>query len=327
MVRKKPITKQARWQKLLANSRAQRRVAVLKSFVLVFVFVLVGLSIFKARHFFSGSWDGKHRFNFVLIGQPLFIVSFQPLQKTGVILTLPPEALIESLYGYGFYRAESLYRLSQLENRGGQLVEGSLQAFLGLPVEGFLVNKEAKGEKSDVTNSLALALKGEAETNLTVWDLLRLWWQTKRIRTDKLTLFDMSQTSASKQVLLADGSQAVEIDPQKLEKIINDYFKDDDLANEDLSIAVLNSTSFPGLAQKAARLVENIGGRVVTIGDWPDLVKKCQIRSKKSNQKSYTVQKLTKTFSCQWEEGSKSEQRAEAVLILGEDYWSKLSAK
>jgi len=114
--------------------------------------------------------------------------------------------------------------------------------------------------------------------------------------------------------------------------LVNQLFKDEKIVQEDLAIAVLNGTTHFGLARKAARLITNIGGQVVEVGNIENLKSqilnlKCEIRSPKRLKNAYTIQKLMRAFDCRWGGEDLADHRAEAILILGEDYWSRLNER
>jgi hypothetical protein len=219
-----------------------------------------------------------------------------------------------------------------LKGNGAELLAGSLQDSFGLAVEGFLKGTDGEWQKNGLKNSLLNqffnSFAYDKKTNLSRWDLLRLWWQIKMIREDKITLIDLSQTSVSQEVDLPDGTKAMKIDTERLDRIISQFFTDEQIKKEDLTIAVLNKTEKIGLANKAAKLISNIGGRVINVGAQTKNVDKkdnCEIKSEKKYKNFYTVKKLSKIFNCQWTGEPDSEQRSMVVILLGVDYWSRLN--
>jgi hypothetical protein len=300
-------------------------------FILFLLASLVFL-VFKICCSFGQSlWDGENQFNLAINSQPVAIVSFDCQEKKINILKIPDGTFIEVVHGYGPYRVESIYNLGEIKGDGGQLLADSLQEYLGLNIDGFLSGEKLpqnqRDLKSFLLNQFFVSLSSRGKTNLSLWDQLRLWWQTKMIREDKINLVDLSQTSASQEVDLPDGSRAMKIDQERLEKIISQFFLDERIKKEDLSVSILNKTEHLGLANKAARIIGNIGGRVIQIANQKQDGQdgRCQIKSEKKYKKSYTVKKLIKIFDCQWLEEKSTDQRTQINLYLGEDYWSKIA--
>jgi len=303
---------------------------------LIFFLILMGFLIFGFIKIFRSInrslWDGKNQFNLVINSQPVMIVSLDCPEKKINILSVPDGTFVESIHGYGPYRVESLYKLGEMKDQGGYLLTGSLQEYFGLNLDGYLTGDQYQPEKIKIKNFLLNqsfnSLRGQGKTNLTRWDLLRIWWQVKKTREDKIIFIDLAQTSVSQKVDLADGSQAMKIDPERLSRIINQFFIDEGLEKEDLSVAVLNKTEHSGLANNASKIINNIGGRVVQINNLQDKTagsSSCQIKSEKKYKETYTVKKLSQIFNCQWSESGEDDQRAEIILLVGDDYWHKLN--
>ncbi len=243
-------------------------------FLILLVVLCLGL-VFRLYQSVNRSlWKGDSRFNLVFNSAPVLVASFDSFENKVDLLLIPQGTFIEAVHGYGPCRAESIYRLGQLNNQGGDFLSSSLQNYLGLPIDGYLLTSEVSFQKDDnsflksyLVKNLSFFSKKRQETNLSNWDLIRLWWHFRKIRPDKFNLIDLSQTQASEKILLADGSKAMKIDPKRLELIMVQFFADRKIKEEGLTISILNSTSHFGLAAKVANLIKNIGGRIVKVGE------------------------------------------------------------
>ena len=305
-------------------------------FLLAFLLILGGVVFKISRSAAKSVWDGQSQLNLALnpslAGQPVLIAAFNPEEKLVNIFLIPAGTFIETIHGYGPCRVESVYRLGELNKKGSELFQGSLQEYLGIPVDAFasISNFEfpISNETKNSLSELLVGLLKSGKTNLTKWDVIRLWWSLRNIRQDKVNLVDLGQTSASQEVDLLDGTKANKIDTERLESIMSQFFVDKKLKQEDLTVAVLNGTNHAGLANKVATLIKNIGGQVMTVGDTEngqgESLRQCQIKSEKKYKNSYTVRKLSHVFDCQWEGEPMAEQRANLVLIVGKSYWEKL---
>ncbi|MCX6726081.1 MAG: hypothetical protein NT052_02090 [Candidatus Shapirobacteria bacterium] len=300
--------------------------------ILILILIFLGFLIFsilKIYHSCNNSlWDGEHQFNIIVNSQPASLISFNSSEETISVLLVPNGTFIETTHGYGPYRIESIYRLGELKGNGVELLTSSLQNYFGLPVDGFLQGNiyqiKSSGIKNSLLNQFFEALRHDKKTNLSRWDLLRLWWQIKKTREDKINLIDLSQTSASQEVDLPDGSKAMKIETERLVRIFNQFFIDGEIRQEGLTIGVLNKTDKAGLANSAAKIITNIGGRVINIGIQNDVSKEknnCGLKSSKKYKNSYTVHRLNKIFHCYWQgELEDDNQRSDIVILLGEDY-------
>jgi hypothetical protein len=307
-----------------------------KWLVLIFLLFVMGFLIFgfiKIFHSVNRSlWDGRNQLNLVINSQPVMIVSLDYPEKKINILSVPDGTFVEAIHGYGPYRVESLYKLGEIKSQGGYLLAGSLQEYFGLNLDGYLTGDQYQPEKMKIKNFLLNQFfntsRGQRKTNLTRWDLLRIWWQVKKTREDKIIFIDLAQTSVSQEVDLPDGSQAMKIDPERLSRIINQFFIDEGLERDDLTVAVLNKTEHFGLANNASKIINNIGGRVIQVSNLQDKTAgndNCEIKSEKKYKDSYTVKKLSQIFNCRWSESEENDQRAKIILLVGDDYWHKLN--
>jgi len=325
------------WRKQQKVQKTRRIKTVIRFTLLGIVLVLlIGIGFKIYRSIAKSVWDGQSQLNLAInpsiADQPVLIAAFNPEEKSLNVLLIPPRTFIETIHGYGPYRVESIYRLGELNKKGGELFQGSLQEYLGIPVDAFasISNFEfpISNETKNSLSELLVGLLKSGKTNLTKWDVIRLWWSLRNIRQDKVNLVDLGQTSASQEVDLLDGTKANKIDTERLELIMSQFFVDKKLKQEDLTVAVLNGTNHAGLANKVATLIKNIGGQVMTVGDTEngqgESLRQCQIKSEKKYKNSYTVRKLSHVFDCQWEGEPMAEQRANLVLIVGKSYWEKL---
>ena len=299
-----------RWREEQKERKANktRRFAFSCLFFILLI-LLVGFGYKISGSIGKSIWDGKNQINLAFDAQPVAIASFNPQENSANILIIPNGTLVEAAWGYGPYRVESLFGLGELDGRGGEVLTTSLQEYLGIPIDAYASVENARPEwsrggkiKDFIIENIWSLLKNGGKTNLTKWDLARLWWKINNIPEDKIKIFDL--------------------DPQLLEQIISGFAIDEKIKEEDLAIAVLNATDQPGLATKGLRLARNIGGRVIGIGEtenfqFPISNFQCQIRSKKIYKNSYTVKKLSKIFNCDWGGENLEGQRAEVVLIIG----------
>ena len=309
------------------KTRQAKRKNWFKIFRLIVLTGVVGLFACLGFRVLNRSiWDGEHQINIVIDGQPVVLVSFEPERKTPLnILTLPPETYIKLTHGYGFYRLESVNNLAGYEGRiGGQLLAESLSEYLGLPLEAYISGSNIK--LADNKNSADFILEiiwnllcGHGQTNLSKWDLARLWWRIRLMRSDKIALANLCKDDICYKETLIDGSEVLKIDLEKADKITDDFFQDYLIRQEGLTISVLNQTSSVGLASSAARMINKIGGRVIQIGEEKDTGVKCLIRVGQRLSQSYTLRRLKKIFGCELRIGETNDQRADIVLIVSHD--------
>jgi hypothetical protein len=144
---------------------------------------------------------------------------------------------------------------------------------------------------------------------------------TSQTRGHKIEIVNLSETTVAEEFDLPDGAKARKIDNQRLSRIISNLFTDNRIRQEDLAIAIMNASGRTGLAANGARLVANIGGRLVEVGDWPEKLENCQIKTTVGSKKTYTAQKLAKVFNCQLRTEVEEGERWDLLVVLTEDNW------
>ncbi len=313
--------KEPRWlQEQEKRRKFKTHKAITNLLLLIFLLLFLGISWRFYGFFKNSTWDGKNRLTLVLKIDPVSLVSFDPESEEISFLIIPDGSYIEAVNNYGFYRIEKIYPLGELEGRGVEFLSASLEAYLGLPIDGWVIadRKWTNETKSLLSSLIASAIKDKSTSSLSRWDLIRLWLAINQTRAHKIEVIDLGETTATEEFVLPDGNLAKKVDNQRLSRIISNLFTDYRIRREDLAIAVMNAGTETGLAAKAAKLISNIGGRLVEIGDWSGELDQCQLRTSVEARKSYTTQKLLDIFDCQM--GNDSEGgRWELLLILTEE--------
>lgn len=325
---------QPRWQKEQKEKKQKRNFLVVRLWLFVICLLLLGGITFKVFQLVRASlWNGRDRINFVLKGEETILASFEPSQESVSLILIPGQTLLEVCHGYGKYKVEAIPGLEKLEKREALLAE-SVQESLGVPVDGWIgemsnVKCSASGGsnvKEKILCEIGNQIFQKKITNFSRWDLARLWWEIKKVKAGNTEVLDLGKLNVLTQSKLPDGTTVFEIDSSRLDPLIQKYLSDFALKQEGFSIEVLNGTTHLGLAEKGARILSNLGGEVVWVGNSEASSEKCVVGSGKNKKGTYTVRKIIKIFGCSWQE-KKEEGKAEITVILGEDYWRKLNQK
>ncbi|MBL7158890.1 LCP family protein [Candidatus Microgenomates bacterium] len=305
------------------------------------LFFILGKLIFSYR---KRIWKNG-RLNFVLASKPVLFFSLSPEEKSLTIVKIPQETYVEVTRGFGAYKIESVYPLGELEKKGGELLIETTQEFLGIPVEAyarfynfqfpisnFQLNKEGfiQAKRKIASWGVLLRprkvlqfLKEDLETNLSYWDIVKIWLAFKKVNIGKISFIDLGEQRVFSKFSLADGGEGKKGDPLLVDDVLQEFFFEPEIRKEEILIEVLNGTDYSGLAHNAARIISNIGGKVVRAGDNEEKVKKCQLKAEKQMLKSFTFLKIKKIFDCQVLE----EEGQDLIMIVGDDYQRKLFSK
>lgn len=232
------------------------------------------------------------------------VLSFD--NEKAFFLSLPSQEKIVLTRGFGEYEIGKVFPLGELNQKGGVLLQESLQEFYAIGLAGYLacgqkVLISELDSKDKLVGVFSRALKGGIRTQRSKWNLVA----------DFFRLFLLKKT---------DYTFA------KVEDWLGTAFKDKVLRKESLAIAVLNATDHSGLANKAAKILDNAGARVVRIDSANYKTEQCSIMAGEEAKKSYTFSWLKAIFPCAVGETA-DDNRADLTLLLGEDYWKMLSEK
>jgi len=319
---------------------------------IIFLAAVCLLSITVVRRFFTSSvWDGKTRINIILnldrenikSENPFFekypatwLVSYEPAEDKLAILLIPDNVWVDLIHGYGSYRAQSIYPLGLIEGNAGNFFQNSFSYFLGLPIDGWgagldqiagqsRFSSELTGEnlKKILSAYFLQATKGNIDTNLSSYDCLRLYWSMKKIDVREVKIIDLAQFNVTNEDNLPDGSKILRLDSARFDRLASSEFVVESIKKEGFDIAVFNTTGVNGIGARASRLITNIGGHVVKIGEEQEDrsdAQRCLVLAEEDLLDSFTVRIISSAFKCNIAKANTEKYRAKLVLFLGNKF-------
>ncbi len=274
-------------------------------------------------------WNGEFNLNLVVLNQlDVSVLSYNPREKKLIILQIPQNVLVEVPNGFGKWQLRSVYQLGETDKKGAGFLKGSVMALLGIPIDGFLDVadlKKAAGSEFLVGHLkenpiFFLSALPKIKTDLTLWELIRLNMAASSVRFDKVERLDLSKVLDLEN--LADGTPIYTADPVKVDNILA-FFADPTVKEEHKSIAIFNATESLGLAQKASRIITNLGGNVIITSNASQKSDKSLILGEKSK----TLKRINQIFNFDCSdcdnitpENKGIESRAQISIILGGDF-------
>jgi len=246
------------------------------------------------------------------------LLILNPTEKKVMVLDIPPETEINVPGGFGSWPVRSIFGLGEKKSQGATLLKNSLSDFYGLPVSGYLETQLSPLEAVKVLKNNPLpSLTGRSQqrSDLTIFELLRLYLCLGAVRSDKITELDLLALEVLDPFNLADGTKVYRAN-SRLDTFIQENLSEPKIKSEQLSVAVLNGTNHSGLAQRASRMISNLGGNVI-ITDNTSLIPNSFV----TGQGSFTKNKLTEIFSSKYAKiNTQPASRAQVVVYLGEDF-------
>lgn len=220
-------------------------------------------------------WYYEGRFT-VLDTHTLSLTSYPSDNSAIITIMIPPEAYINVPGGYGYYQVEDVLELGRSERKGDALLVESVSALIGIPIEA-------------------------SKQRMSYWDQILVWRVAgdKEIERQSIDLDDYSVTISEKRV---DGVEIEKLDPVKVDFYFGELFWERTIRDENTTIGIFNDSDTPGLANDYARMLENIGYRVVEIANWDGepISDECLIRITGAAELigSVSISRLTSVFEC-----------------------------
>lgn len=355
----KKISKKSPWRKRQKENQSQKKItfAIYALGILAILILLSRIIVFisSLNSPYSpggeervGRWKETSPLTLVIYDTKVRLFRFDLNTQSATIINLPDELYLNMPKGFGRWRVGSIYDLGQSESPpiGPDLLGKTLTYSLGLPIDGYLLlegeNLNFNKRVFEVKNNplAALLYLRLSKTNLTPQELLTLSLNLKNIRSDKFEEVELNDTQIVTEITLPDKSKGLEVNPDNLNRFIQKNFEDSKLVDEGLSIGIFNATKYPLLAERAERLVESLGGRVIFTQNAKQSLEKTVV----SGRESYTKERISNIFEAGCETyvktlfGEKKEDkncqedpdlgssRADINLYLGEDYYLEFAS-
>ncbi|MBI4137346.1 LytR C-terminal domain-containing protein [Candidatus Roizmanbacteria bacterium] len=255
----------------------KRRLSVTAVFISFLIILIIGFAgyTFYNRNPLAKQWNYTGRFT-VFDSHALTLTSYPTDASVIISITIPSDVYINVPGGYGYYRVEDVLELSRSEKRGDDLLVESVSSLLGIPIE---VSRQ----------------------RMSYWDQILTWQLANdtEIERQHIRLEDYPVTVSEKRI---DGVEIEKLDPVKIDFYFGELFWERAIRDENLTIGIFNASDVPGLATTYARMLENVGYRVVDIANWEgeSFAEDCRIRitGLPDLVNSVTVSRLVSILGC-----------------------------
>lgn len=258
------------------------------------------------------------RVTIVVASNPVSLWSWDTKTGTFVVLKIPADVVVSGVDGYGSYSLEALWKLGFIDGKEGNVLSQSLERAIAVRTPYYL------GEKSDSLVSTSDIIEygkrffsfRKRLTNIPLRMFLSFFWALQRARLDAIRVIDLSDTSVSISEELSDNTTREVLDAGRLDAALKGVYEDELLASENTTVAVYNTTTTPSLGTQAARMLTNLGIRVVAVGNASPSLKGCTLSGTKQAVDTKTAALIKTFFSCDVVVQTQQE-RADLTIHLG----------
>jgi hypothetical protein len=246
-----------------------------KSIHLAFYFFLLVIFIIIVSLVFKVSDIVRHS---KFDGKHTFSVAVLENDKTNVIFVSPQDSSITSL---------------TISPKVGKETLNSL----GIPSDGYIKSSSDISGNPKSAFLKTIFRRNSTQTDLTILDLFRLSVFSQGVGNDK------------------SNNQSVNIKDPDFSVAVEKLFIDPTVFSEKKSIVITNATDTPGLGNKIAKYIGDMGANVVLVNSSPSSAKDSVIYFK---EKSYTAERLSKSLGIK-KEMKEGNAISDITIIIGED--------
>lgn len=304
-----PAPKKSGWKNDQQTGKSRQKVKLaLLVIALIILLILSAQAVKLLRNFYKPLtpeitfdqrtlWDKRYPLNLILQNSSLALVYFDPNSNELSVIDLPEEYDDKNTTILGLKR----------------LLESKLQ----IPIDGYI---QVSSNFADLTpfeiveklksNPLGWFLNLKSiKADLTPKEIMDLSFALPKVRFDKVKNYKL------------DSGQDV-----------STYLKDTKIVNDQATIAIFNATDVPGLAQKAASMIGNLGGNVIIVSNAGSQNLKKSYVWTKDNAPTYSAERLSLIFAPNCAKGVKCDiledsditnSRAQINIVLGQDFVEK----
>lgn len=267
--------------------------------------------------------------NVVIDGDPVILASWQREKDQLVVVTIPASFATQAVHGLGIYPIRSLWQLGTIAGSTGLILSQSLEELFALPIPWYIGeipgNSSTKGlgrvEKVFSFQTLVAIVSGRVKTNLPIIKFIDLTWWRMVARSNRTIEIPLGASVVTGEPQ-PDGTLLWLVSTEAVDTALGDTFEEASIRGEKLTVAVYNTTTTPGLAERAARIIDRIGGNVVRIGNEEATIEQCQIRANGDHVNGAASRILASIFTCDRVIGE-GDSYADVIVKLGRGYESR----
>ncbi len=280
----------------------------------------------------GGAWWWKaasafpsSRVSFLVVGDPVMVVTWDQRKQEVFLLSLPAATRIDATRGYGRYSLDALWKLGDMDGRPGSVLRESVEDALGLPIPWYLKPSRSDAAPAGIdflrqlfsVQSMWAVLVGATRSNIAPPRFLVLAISALFLRANQVVMVPVQSAIGTE--MLPDGTREPILMPERMDSLVGTDFEEAPVRAEGLSVALYNTTDMPTLGQRAARILSHAGALVVTVGNDQPVGDGCIVRGKKELLAGATVRFIRRYFGCSVQVAEEV-QRADILVYLGKDF-------
>ncbi len=322
-------------------------IATLFLFVLLSVWQFLRTPLVEASEVIlpEGRFDQENRYTVMLLMlddlsaqvprvESINLLSINPVNATAAMVSIPNDLDMSELTDLGEIKLSSLYALGGMtrEQQNGSIpfMAETLSKALAVPIDKYLMTDQS-GMKA-FSQVLEQKLDwGSFDELFSLFNLSSVWSVAGVFREYVKSDFTTAQTITLVKFLFnvrEDKIQKIELSAGDIDNhltlasLFGDHLVDTRLYEERLSVQVLNGTVVSGVAGLVSRYIENMGGRVVGMGNTREQDSENSYILAR-NPEAYSVRRLSWLFNIpeirEYSDTYGIRDRADITIVIGLD--------
>lgn len=279
--------------------------------ILVIALVFVGLFLFIGLN--TKYWDGRNKvaFAFQVDNGNVGVLVADPSLDELTMLTIPGDTEVNVAEDYGTFRIKNVWQLSRNENLGGRLLPETIMQNFYFPLNLWSGPSGIALARKDFKGVVGFVFSPNS-TNIPFGDRLRLSLFALGIQSLGKNDINLGESQFLRKENLKDGQPGYRLNGPSSERLTV-YFSDNEMSQALPKVYVIDQTGRFGVAELVGRIVEVMGGKVVSIDKREVKAVNCEVRGRSKS----IVSKVANIFSCKVGSGSSD---FDIEINLGSDF-------
>lgn len=247
------------------------------------------------------------------------VIHLDPVRRTASVVMLPANMLVPVVNTSANYKAGSLWKYGEGEKRPGDIIQRSLELFLGIRSQAYVRVGQLPTDKR--TEIAKVILRGGEQGSIGWLDRLRAFWFVSSLRDDQYQVSKLPETIGEMEEL-PDGSRVVSVTGERTLPLISKAYANEIVLADSRRVDISNNSGEPGMGIIAERSLAVSGALVAAVknGDTEDFY--CRVSAPKSDpNEEGLVEWINKRLGCEIESSNQgNEIEVKVGKTWGETY-------
>ncbi len=280
------------------------------------------------------TWFGKEPYRILVLHKEKAatlasaeVVSVWPDTGKVVSVSIPNDAFMGVVGGYGTYRLGAVGELGRVEGVGNELLKDSVGFLLGLPIHQVVWQS---GSTPDVAHAKWLMLQEGLTGKRSLAEAYEIGRILAQVRGKSIERYELSEKNVLRRQVDVDGMENLHVEPALVDRFVLDNLSTMWREAAMIQVAVVNASGKSQLATQWSRYVRAGGFDLVSVTDQQTKLSRTKIIfSSKELLESVPGRALRSLFPnfVTVEVGDVTSYRAHAAILFGTDSWSWLNER